>query len=139
MPRKKRKARIMRAKIAPSKAANVLALIAVFFLALNGILAVTLSGWIIQKIQENMANVTISKAALVTYGIVWLILSGIALITNNNIKSMIKQNRLDDTSWMWFLLVVSVVTIFVGRLESGALLLIASIIYLTKARKAKKK
>jgi len=138
MAKKRRVKRKVEIEMKPSKTANALAITAIIFLTLNGILAISLSKWIIQEIQKQLTGVTLNQAALITYGIVWLILAFLVLITNNKIKMNIKQKNLDDMSWMWFLLVVSIVVIFTGRLESGILLLIASIIYLSKAFKAKK-
>ena len=135
---KKRKIKNPRIKIKPPAAANVLVIITIIILILNGILAIALSDWIIQQIEAAALKFTINKGALITYGITWLILAVLVFISNNKIRANIMQKKLEDQSWMWFLLVVSIVTIFVGRLESGILLLIASIIYLVKAKKLKK-
>ena len=139
MAKKRKIMRARRPKTMAPAAANVIVIITIALLILNGILAIVLSDWIIQQIEAAALTVTISKSALLTYGITWLIISVLACITNNKIRANFKANQLEDQSWMWFLLVISVVTVFLGRLESGILLMIASLMYLIKARKLLKK
>lgn len=83
-------------------------------------------------IKENPA-IALTAKDLSTYGITWLILACLLLITNFKIRR--RANR----SWMWFLFILGVLAIFLGRPLIGILATLASIIYLARDDRLRKK
>jgi len=134
MAKKRKIKRARMKKIKPSNGAHVLVIIALVILVLNGIISTFFTDWLI-NMAESSLGVTVNKSAVITYGITWFLLAIFALIANNKIRENFKAKQLEDQSWIWFLLVISIVTIFIGRIDSGILLMIASIVYLAKVRK----
>jgi succinate-acetate transporter protein len=67
---------------------------------------------------------TASVGSFLTYGIIWLVLAVLMWLTTVRIRK--KQ----IASEKWLLLALSIITMFAGRIESGVLALIASILYL---------
>ena len=128
-----RRPRAQKIIMIPSKGANICVILAMALLVLNGILSITMSDWITSQAQT--LNIALSKSTLITLGINWLILFVIVYIINNKIRKNITEHQIMDRSWMWFLLIVSIVTVFLGRLDAGILLLVASVIYLVKSKK----
>jgi len=139
MAKKRKIKRIVRPKIKPSIFANVLVITTIVLLFLAGLVALGYTDSSLKQIQDNLPGVTMSKSSLITFGITWMILALLILITNNKIRESFRLNLLEDQSWMWFLLVISVVSIFFLGIFAGFLVLIASIIYLVHARKLLKK
>jgi magnesium-transporting ATPase (P-type) len=135
MAKKRKIKRIVRPKIKPSIFANVLVIATIVLLFLAGIAALAYTDSSLKQIQDNLPGVTMSKSSLITFGITWMILALLILITNSKIRESFRLNLLEDQSWMWFLLVISVVSIFFLGIFAGFLVLIASIIYLVHARK----
>ena len=117
-----------RAKFMPySKTANILALIAVCLLVINSILLIFLKDRVISALSA--AGIASSSSQLAIMGLMWLLIAFFAWSINRTIKE--KQMKVS----MWELFILSIVTMLSGRLESGVFLLIASIIYLVKAKK----
>lgn len=135
MAKKRKIKRVVKPKIKPSMFANVLVVTTIVLLFLAGIAAIAYTDSSLKQIQDNLPGVTMGKSALITFGITWMILALLILITNNKIRESFRLNLLEDQSWMWFLLVISVISIFFLGIFAGFLILIASIIYLVHAKK----
>lgn len=110
-----------------SRAANVLALLAVLFLVLNSISLIFLKDTVIRALKDT--GVVISQSELALLGLLWILMAFFAWSINRTVKE--KQSKVS----MWELFILSIICILSGRLESGVLLLIASVIYLVKAKK----
>ena len=109
------------------KIADILVKISLFFLILNSILLIFLRDSIIEALNKANIEATISSIALL--GLLWLMIAFFAWAINRSIKE--KLSRVS----MWELFILSIVTFFSGRMESGVLMFIASIIYLVKTKK----
>ena len=107
-----------------SKAAFVLMMIAVILLSINGLLLVLARNWLADIFAG--LGYSVPVGSFITYGIIWLVLAVLMWVTTIRIRK--KQAK----SEKWLLLALSIITMFSGRLESGILALIASIIYLVK-------
>lgn len=126
----KAKKRIMREKRPKVlKAANVLVMIAICILVLNAIFIVVLKDTLIKEFDK--IGFKTSSSSLILMGIMWLLISFFAWSINKTIKE--KSSRVS----MWELFILSFVALLSGRLDSGILMLIASVIYLVKAGKKK--
>lgn len=112
-----------------SKTANMLVYISIFFLVLNSVLLIFLKGEVLTALKSTGIEATPSSLALL--GLIWLLMAFFSWSINRTIKE--KQNK---TS-MWELFIISFIVFFSGRMEAGILMLIASIIYLVKAKKKK--
>ena len=106
-----------------SRAAFVLAFIAVVILLVNGLLVSFMSKKLSSLIALYTGNV-INASAMLTYGIIWIVLAAFIWMTMHRIE------KLQLKSEKWLLLVFAVITFLAGRLESGILVLISAIIYL---------
>ena len=107
-----------------SRAAFVLAFIAVAILLLNGLLVIFMRSKLASLLADYTGKV-INAGTLLTYGIIWLALAVLVWITAQRIeKTQIKSEK-------WLLLALGVITIFPGgRVESGILVLISALLYL---------
>ena len=110
-----------------SKTANVLVMLAVCLLIINSIALIFLKDTVIKALSS--AGTAISSSSLALMGLMWLLIAFFAWSINRTIKE--KQSKIS----MWELFILSIVALLSGRLESGLLLLIASIVYLVKAKK----
>ena len=104
------------------KAAFVLMAIAVILLLINGLLLIFARDWLASMLAS--LGYTVSIASFITYGIIWLVLAALMWVTTIRIRNK------GITSEKWLLLALAIITMFAGRLESGILALIASILYL---------
>jgi len=129
MPRKKKKVEYEKLHMV-SKTANVLVIAAIALLLINSIMLVLLREQVMQEINASGVQVTPSSLALM--GLMWLIIAFFSWSLNRTIKE--KESRIA----MWELFILSFVALLSGRLESGVLLLIASVIYLVKTKNIKK-
>jgi len=111
------------------RVANILVGLAIAILAVNAIAMIFLKDQVLQALKD--AGFAISQSSLALMGLMWVLIALFAWSINRTIKE--KPNK---TS-MWELFILSIVCIFSGRLESGILILIASVIYLVKAKKRK--
>lgn len=114
------------AKIRPKKYrfASVLFYISIIILFGISILTVLLRKDISLSLpQYGMAS---SEIALVTYAVIWFVLGILAWITKYKIE------RLNHKNQKWVLFALSIIIIASGRLESGVIMLISSVIYLRK-------
>jgi len=106
-----------------SNAWFILAIIALAILVLNIVVVFTSTDWLIKNVTEAgipiQANFT---QALMTYAVLWLVLAIITLMLIITYKS--GKNR----AW-WLMLILGIVVLFTGRLESAVLLIIASFLY----------
>ena len=110
-----------------SKTANVFVLIAICLLIINAVTLIFLKDTVIKALGD--AGTVISSSQLALMGLVWLLVAFFAWSINRTIKE--KQSKVS----MWELFIISIVALLSGRIESGVLLMIASIIYLVKAKK----
>jgi len=106
-----------------SRAAFVLAFIAVVILLVNGLLVSFMSKKLSSLLALYTGNV-INASAMLTYGIIWIVLAAFIWMTMHRIE------KLQLKSEKWLLLALAVITFIAGRLESGVLVLISAIIYL---------
>ena len=128
--RKKRMVRKARLVRKFPKIANVLVQIAIFFMAACAIIFIFYREKVLELYEQ--AGVAASTSTVALLGLMWLMLAFFAWSLNRTIKE-----KLNRTS-MWILFVLSLMTALSGRFESGALLLIASVIYLVKTAKKRK-
>ncbi|MBU2522778.1 MAG: hypothetical protein KKE23_00620 [Nanoarchaeota archaeon] len=120
--------KVQRAKFMPySKTANVLSIISVFILIINAFALIFFKEAILETLSE--MGTVLSSSYLALIGLIWLLIAFFAWSINRTIKE--KQSKVA----MWELFILSIVTFLTGRIESGVLLLIASVIYLVKAKK----
>jgi|GEM_PF-3569986 hypothetical protein len=123
---KKRLARKeVKAKGKKGVAAYVLLFVAVLFLYVNSIFAV-LARKQISLLLEKQYGIPVSEIALVTYAVIWFTIGTISWITNYKIDKTGNRNQ------KWMLFVMSIITMIAGRVESGVVMLIASILYLRR-------
>jgi len=124
----RRSARVSKARFMPySKTANFLAILAIILLVLNAITLVFLKDMVLKALSA--AGMPITTSSLALMGLMWLLVAFFAWSINRTVKE--KQSRVA----MWELFILSIVAMLSGRLESGALLMIASIVYLVKAKR----
>jgi len=124
--RKKRNVRVQKKTNFP-RVANMLVNISLFLLVLNAMIVILFKDSVLEALKQTGVEATASS--LVLLGILWLMISFFAWSINKSIKEIRGRPQ------MWELLILSVITFFSGRMESGVLLLIASIVYLAKTRK----
>lgn len=125
---KKVQKKVVRAKFMPySKTANVLSIISVFILIINSFALIFFKDTILNTLSE--MGTALSSSYLALIGLIWLLIAFFAWSINRTIKE--KQSKVA----MWELFILSIVAFMSGRVESGVLLMIASIIYLVKAKK----
>jgi len=132
MPKSKKRTQSRALKARPvhySMAANILAWLGVFFLVVNSIALIFMRNQVIQALGD--AGISVTQSGLALLGLLWLLIAFFAWSINRTIKE--KEGKAKVS--MWELFVLAIVCILSGRIESGVLLLIASIIYLVKARK----
>jgi len=115
-----------------SLAANILLIIGLVILAANGILILVMQSWIIDTMKATLGS-SISPVLLTTLGVIWLILALLAGTANFRI------NKTASREWSWFLFVLAIIILISGRIESGILILLSSIIYLSKTKTEKEK
>jgi hypothetical protein len=110
-----------------SLAAHILALIAAVILLVNGILMIVLQNWIIETMKT--VGLSADKTLLLTLGIIWAILALIVGVATFRIRATASRE------WSWFLFVLAAITLLSGRIESGILALLSSIIYIAKGQR----
>jgi len=125
MAKKKLARKEVQVKGKKGAAAYVLLFIAVFFLYVNSIFAV-LARKQISLLLEKQYGLPASEIALVTYAVIWFTIGTIAWITNYKI------NKTENRNQKWMLFALSIITMTAGRVESGVVMLIASILYLRR-------
>lgn len=119
---------VSRARFMPySKTANFLTILAIILLVVNAITLIFLKDMVLKALSD--AGMPIATSSLALMGLMWLLVAFFAWSINRTIKE--KQSNVA----MWELFILSIVAMLSGRLESGALLMIASIVYLVKAKK----
>ena len=124
----RRSKRVSKVKFMPySKIANFLTVLAIVLLIVNAATLIFLKDRVI--IALSAAGMPISTSSLALMGLMWLLVAFFAWSINRTIKE--KQSKIA----MWELFILSIVAMLSGRLESGLLLMIASIVYLVKAKK----
>ncbi len=127
MAKKKLARKEVKAKGKKGVAAYVLLFVAVFFLYVNSIFAV-LARKQLSLLLEKLYGIPSNEIeiALVTYAVIWFTIGTIAWITNYKIDKTGNRNQ------RWMLFVLSIITMIAGRVESGVVMLIASILYLRR-------
>lgn len=125
MAKKRAKKEVIAKKARKSKAAFVFGFIGVLILLVNGLLVILMRNKLAEVILTYTGSM-INASALLTYGIVWIALSALIWTTLHRVE------KLQLKSEKWLLLAFSVITLIAGRVESGVLVLISAIIYLTK-------
>ena len=125
---KRAQIKVQGAKFMPySRAANVFSLVAICLLIINAITLIFLKDVVMKALND--AGTAISSSQLALMGLMWILIAFFAWSINRTIKE--KQSKVA----MWELFILSIVTLLTGRIESGLLLLVASVIYLVKAKK----
>ena len=125
---KKAQKKVANVKFMPySKTANVLSMISIFILIINSFALIFFKDTILNTLSE--MGTVLSSSYLALIGLIWLLIAFFAWSINRTIKE--KQSKVA----MWELFILSIVALLSGRIESGVLLMIASIIYLVKAKK----
>ena len=126
-----RKARkVVRAKkevkraVKKSKAPFVLNIIAIIILLLNSAIVLLGKKWVVRMLTQY--GLEALAANLLTYGVIWLILGILIWISTVRVEK--SGSRVEK----WYLFALSIITLFSGRLESGILTLIGSIMYLNR-------
>lgn len=108
-----------------SKTANVLALIAVGFLVLLGILMIAFKSPLVSYVQQSVENIAITESDVIYESITCFLFAAIIFIVNYKIK---KTNR---AFWKWTMYCLSLLLIVVfARIPEGILLNIAGLLYL---------
>lgn len=127
MPKKKEKTK--RKGKTKEVIALTLALIAIAFFLINAIFLLISSEKIIAKIVETGALteaegidvLNMLPSMLTVLAVVWFVMAGIMSVT---------VYFVEKGKWQWYvLLIISIVSIFTGRLEAAALGIIASFLY----------
>lgn len=141
---RKARPRIAARKIAPlmikSTLAFILLLIAQIILIINAIFAIFWGNWIIDTL-KTMPSVVLwgktidlivpTQLQLIQTGIAFAFLAMLSFLAYARIMKGQKV-------WIWFLVILAAFALFMGRLDSGILMLISAWIYLSKFKKLKK-
>lgn len=106
------------------KVAFVLMAISVILLLINGSLLILARNWF--AVIFSGMGYSVSASSFLTYGIIWLFLGILMWVTTARIR---KENVKSEK---WLLLALSIITIISGRIESGILALIATLLYLAE-------
>ncbi len=112
--------------------AYFLALTATILLFAFGFLAVFYTTIIMEALVKASPATTLTAKDLSTYGITWLILGCLLLIVNFRIRRKASRSR------MWFLFILAILTIFLGRPLVALLVAVSAIVYLTRDDRLRK-
>jgi hypothetical protein len=107
------------------RAPFILNIIAAVLLLVNGILMTLANKWIATMV-TTYGGTLIEAQTILSLGIVWLILGILTWV------STIRVENRGNTAEKWYLFALGVITLITGRIESGVLIIIGSIIYLNK-------
>ena len=129
---KRKKSKSSRKTSAPKlkgalRVADVFVGIAIFFMLLNAALAFIYTPGIVQKAAE--IGVEVTAGNLYAFGAAWILLAIFVYGSNNLVKKRFDKHQ------MWGLLVLGILTGITLRFVSAALIIIAAIIYIVKAKK----
>jgi|GEM_PF-6162068 len=110
--------------------ADVLVIIGLVFVGLNALLVFIFMNTILESLA--VAGITMGSGALIALAVIWIFIGLLVFLTNSAIKRSLSRRQ------MWGLLILSILLGLFGRVESGILVFIASIIYLVKTRKKRR-
>ncbi|MBI5148581.1 hypothetical protein HZA33_02790 [Candidatus Pacearchaeota archaeon] len=107
-----------------TKAPYILGFLATFFLLVNGLTVIILRKEL--SALFGFAGFTVEASKLLTFGVIWIVLGIITWVTLHQIEA--KHSR----SEMWFMFIIGLICMLLGRLEAGILTTIAAVLYLSK-------
>jgi hypothetical protein len=138
-----KRAKIQRAKPRriESKAAFVLLLIAEIILFVNAFIMIFLKDWLISVLStvNGQQMVLLGKTLTFIVPTSWQLLQMGFTMMMLGLFTIYSYYRITEgnKTWVWFLLIIGIFILLVGRLDTGILMIIASLIYFGKFRKKK--
>ena len=138
-----KRAKIQRAKPRKieSKAAFVLLLIAEIILFLNAFIMIFFRGWLISVLSAVNGQQMVLWGKTLTFIVPtsWQLLQMGFTMMMLGLFTIYSYYRITEgnKTWVWFLLIIGIFILLVGRLDTGILMIIASLLYFGKFRKKK--